>query len=235
MFGIWKRKQPEVLKHWYALILDFETSTTEFYNAIEHDLAARELTGLEISRIDYAEGGLLSAKREYLRMRRERLIFDVCCAPFGTTWFFSCRFSQIPVQLMLWEIIVMLLVFAGIAWFYTSLFGLMLGSILLGSSLLSLLLLMRSTVRLGFQDLDAALLQIPIIGAFYEIFLRRNDTYYRQDTRLAYMDIVDFLVRAKIDEVTKAKGVELVQYVDATPPSHPSVLRMIADLLRLAR
>ena len=97
MFGIWKSKKTEVLKHWYVLHLDFDTITSEFYQAIEYDLKARELTGLEISRIEYAEGGLLSAKREYLRMRRERLVFDVCAAPFGTSWFFSCRFAEIPV------------------------------------------------------------------------------------------------------------------------------------------
>ena len=232
MFGIWKRKEPTVLKHWYAVLLDFETSTKEFYDAIEQDLDARRLTGLDISRIDYAEGGALSAKREYLRMRRERILFDVCSAPFGNTWFFSCRFSEIPIQLMLWEVIVMLLALAGVVWFYASLFGWVLGPVLFGASILSLLLLMGNTVRLGFQDLDAALLQIPVVGAFYEVIFRK-ETYYREDTRLAYMDIVDKIIRAKIEEVTAAKGVQLLEYKDATPPSHPAILSMIADLLRM--
>ena len=143
MFGIWKRKNTGVIRHWYVLFDNFETPASEFYQAIEHDLTTRELTGLEISRIEYAEGGLLSAQREYLRMRRERLVFDVCAAPFGTTWFFSCRFAEIPVAIHLWEILVLLLVLAGIVLFYASLFGLMLGSFLFGASLLALLLLMR--------------------------------------------------------------------------------------------
>ena len=135
---------------------------------------------------------------------------------------------------MLWEVVVMLLFLAGVVWFYTSLFGLLLGSIFFGASLLSILILMHNTVNLGFQDLDAALLQIPIVGAFYEIFLRKK-TYYREDTRQAYIYIVREAITAKIDEVTKAKGIELVKYQDATPPSHPSILSMIADLLRMGR
>ena len=38
--------------------------------------------------IEFAEGGILSGKRQYLRLRRERLVFDICSAPFGTSWFF---------------------------------------------------------------------------------------------------------------------------------------------------
>ena len=234
MFGIWKSKKTEVLKHWYVLHLDFDTITSEFYDAIEYDLRTRELTGLEISRIEYAEGGMLSAKREYLRMRRERLVFDVCAAPFGTSWFFSCRFAEIPVVIHLWEILVLLLTLAAVVFFYASLFGWMLGPILFAASLLSLLLMMRNTTTLGMEDLDAALLQIPVVGAFYERFLRK-ETYYREDTRLAYIDIVDKIVRGRIDEVSAAGKVKLVEYRDATPPSHPAVMSMIGNLLRIAR
>lgn len=234
MFGIWKRKAPEVIKHWFVVHLDFQTSTKEFYEGIEQELATRKLTGLELSRIEYAEGGLLSANREYLRMRRERLVFDVCSAPFGTTWFFSCRFSEIPLQLMLWEILVILAVLGAVAWVYVILFGFVLGLILMGLSLGSILLLMRNTLAMGLQDLDAALMQIPIVGAFYEVFLRK-ETYYREDTRLAYITIVDNIVHAKVDKVSKANGVELVEYKDATPPSHPALLSIIAALLKVGR
>ena len=233
MFGIWKRKQTEVLRQWLVIFDHFETPSLEFYEAIERDLVERELTGLELSRVEYAEGGLLSAKRTYLRMRRERLVFDVCAAPFGTTWFFSCRFAEIPVSIRLWEVIVLLLCVSGTVWFYASLFGLILGPILFAASLLSLLLLMRNTVALGMEDLDAALLQIPVIGAFYERFMRA-ETYYREDTRNAYVEIVDTLVKARVEELGKA-GDRLVKYLDATPPSHPAILSMIGDLLRIAR
>jgi hypothetical protein len=234
MFGIWKRKKTEVLKHWYVLFDNFETVTSEFYQAIEQDLEKRELGGLEISRIEYDEGGLLSAKREYLRMRRERLVFDVCAAPFGTTWFFSYRYALIPATIHLWEVIVLLLALTSIVWFYTSLFGFVLGCVLFGASIFSLLLMMKNTVALGMRDLDAALFQIPVVGVFYERFLR-EETYYLEDTRIAYYNIVDQIVRARIDELGAAGKIKLVEYKDATPPSHPAILQMVADLLRMGR
>jgi hypothetical protein len=203
MFGIWKRKKTEVDRHWYVLFDNFETPTSEFYEAIENDLKTRELTGLEISRIEYAEGGMLSARREYLRMRRERLVFDVCSAPFGTTWFFSCRFAFIPAGFRIWDFVVTLVTIACLVLFYTSLFGLMLGSVLLATSILGLVLLMRNVVAMGLVDLDDALLQVPVLGALYEIFIRK-ETYYREDTRLAYVEIVDKIVRARVEELGAA-------------------------------
>lgn len=110
MFGFSKKKG-EVVSHWYALIPGFNTSTKEFYDAVEQELKARQVPGLDLFHVDFAEGGALSAKREYLRMTRERLIFDVCASPFGTAYFFSCRFAEIPAVVELWQLIVLLLAF----------------------------------------------------------------------------------------------------------------------------
>lgn len=233
MFGLWKRKKPVVHKHWYAVLPEFETSTSEFYDGIQQHLETQRVPGLFVERIEYAEGGLLSAKRIYLRMRRERLVFDVCSAPFGTYWFFSCRFSEIPFTLRIWELLLVLLILAVVEGFYVSLFGLVTGSVLFGSSVLGVAVLMRNLVAMGLTDLDSALMQLPVIGAIYEVLFRK-ETYYREDTRLAYIDIVDKLVREKIDETVGAKGVQMVEYKDASPPSHPAVLSMIGDLLRIA-
>jgi hypothetical protein len=63
----------------------------------------------------------------------------------------------------------------------------------------------------------------------------RKETYFREDTRNAYCTLVNAIVRGEIEKVTKDKGVELLNYVDATPPSHPAILGMIGDLLRMRR
>ena len=79
MFGLLKPKKAEdVLDHWYTLVPEFQFSTNEFYGAVEQELKRRLVPGLEIERVDFSEGGLLSANRVYLRMIRERLVFDVC-------------------------------------------------------------------------------------------------------------------------------------------------------------
>ncbi len=234
MFGIWKSKQPEVLKQDRWTFEQFECSPDEFYKSIEQELASREMPGLTIERIEHKEGGLLSAKREYLRIRRERLVFDLCLAPFGTYWFISRRYSIIPFSLEVWQIVVVFLLLASVAGFYIVIFGLVLGLCIFGGSVLGIALLMHNLVSMGLHDLDAALLQIPVIGAIYECLFRR-ETYYREDTRNAYVDIVDAISKTKIDELVEQKGAKLVTYRDDTPPSHPTVMALIASLLKLRR
>lgn len=227
MFGLFRRKKPIVHQWWYVVLLDFEASTEEFYSAIEQDLAAREVQGLELSRIEYAEGGILSAKRAYLRMQRERLLFDVCSAPFGTSWFFSCRFSEKPLTLRFSDLLLMALAL-GAFWFsYVQLFGFFTGNLMFGATVLGIILAMICAVPFGFHDMDAALLQMPVVGAFYEILFRK-DTYYRQNTRAAYMSIVNTIVRSRVTETARARGVENVQFVEETPQEQPSLIELIA-------
>lgn len=229
MFGLFKPKSPIVHKWWYVVLPDFEASTEEFYSAIEQDLAARELQGLDLSRVEYAEGGLLSAQRAYLRMKRERLLFDVCSAPFGTSWLFSCRFSEFPITIRLWEVFALLIALAGFWYSYVSLFGLLTGNIMFASTVLGLILAMVCAVPFGFHDMDAALMQMPVIGPFYEVFFRK-DTYYRQDTRAAYTTIVNSIVRARVQEVARARGVEDVQFFEQPPETSPSLMDTIAAM-----
>ncbi len=47
-----------------------------------------KLPDVQVSRVAHREGGLLSAKREYLRVCRKELIVDICAAPFGPNVFF---------------------------------------------------------------------------------------------------------------------------------------------------
>ena len=234
MFGIWKSKAPEVLKYEHWTFEQFECSPDEFYKSIEKELEAREMPGLTIERIEHKEGGILSAKRDYLRMRRERLVFDFCLAPFGTYWFISRRYSLIPFTLKMWEIVAVFLLLASVAGFYIAIFGLVLGLSIFGGSILGIALLMRNLVSMGLHDLDSALLQIPVIGAIYECLFRK-ETYYREDTRNSYVSVVDTISKAKIDELVEQKGAKLVAYRDETPPSHPTVMALIASLLKLRK
>ena len=229
MFGFFKPKQPIVHKWWYVVLLDFEASTEEFYSAIEQDLAARELQGLELSRVEYAEGGLLSAQRAYLRMKRERLLFDVCSAPFGTSWLFSCRFSEFPITIRPWEVVALVLAL-GAFWFsYVELFGFLTGNVIFAATIVGMILAMVCAVPFGFHDMDAALMQMPVVGPFYEVFFRR-DTYYRQDTRAAYTTIVNSIVRERVKEVAKARGVDEVQFFEQPPETSPSLKEIISAM-----
>ena len=96
----------EVIEHWYSAVDNFEFASNDFYQRIEQELAARKVPDLEISRVQFSEGGLLSGKREYLRLRRERLVFDICAAPFGTSYFFSFRFVELPLGIKPVELLI---------------------------------------------------------------------------------------------------------------------------------
>jgi hypothetical protein len=219
------KSKADVIDHWYALIPGFNSSTKDFYEGVEKELKEREVPGLEIFHVDFAEGGMLSNKREYLRMTRERLVFDICAAPFGKAYFFSCRFAEIPAVVNL-----------GNSWRWSSalcaeqvLLGLIIFSKILGV-LEGLILypfcfwprlwrpyyIMRNALAMGLKDLDASLMKMPIIGPIYEAWFRK-ETYYRQDTRLMYCDTVNAVVKAKVEETTGAKGIKLIRYMENCP------------------
>src|ERR1017187_7415962 len=63
MFGFFEKKKGEVIDHWYALVPGFNTSGKEFYEAIEKELKQSEAPGLEMFRVDFAEGGRRDAAR----------------------------------------------------------------------------------------------------------------------------------------------------------------------------
>lgn len=95
-------RQPnsEVFSHWYHLMEDFQTSSLDFYKSVEEALERRKVTDIRCARIDYKEGGMLSAKREYLRVKRKQFVFDVCAAPFGNGFFISWWLGEIPSGLL---------------------------------------------------------------------------------------------------------------------------------------
>lgn len=94
------KKELVVLSHWYHLVEGLQESSQEFYKAVEETVKARNVPDARVSRINYHEGGILSAKREYLRVRRKELIFDICAAPFGTGFFTSWWLGEKPGGLM---------------------------------------------------------------------------------------------------------------------------------------
>jgi hypothetical protein len=216
MFGLFEPKKADVIEHWYALVPGFSTSGKEFFADIEKELKGREVPSLDIAYVDFAEGGIMSSKRQYLRMTRERLVFDICAAPFGTAFFFSCRFAEIPAVIRLWQLFVLLiaaLVSINLAFKYL---GLFFAPVVLLAGFVFLIYLLRNAVAMGLKDLDATLIKSPVLGPIYENWFRK-ETYYRHDTRLMYLDTVNAVVKTKVEEVTGAKGIKLIRFMEHSP------------------
>src|ERR1043166_9032803 len=89
------RRPSQVVSHWSQLVEGLKASPLAVYSGIEIGLKARSIPELTIERVDWRESGVLSAKREYLRVAWGRLAFDVCAAPFGTGFFFSTWLTEL--------------------------------------------------------------------------------------------------------------------------------------------
>lgn len=216
MFSLIKSPKTEVLDHWIAFVEGFALSSSDFYGSVEKELKAREVPGMEMSRVEFAEGGILSDKRTYLRMIRERLVFDVCAAPFGSSYFFSCRFAEIPAVVQLWQLIVLLIAFFVITALAWHTFGFITGTFLLVTAIAVLIYVLRNAVAMGLSDLDATLIKSPFIGPLYERWFRK-ETYYRHDTRLMYLQIVSSVVKKLAEDAVAAKGIKLERQYEQAP------------------
>jgi hypothetical protein len=209
-------KKDEVLNHWIGFAEGFTLPPQEFYSALENELARRKIPGLETSRLEYPEGGLLSDSRVYFRLIRERLAFDMCAAPFGTGFFFSCRSVYSSVVVKLWHVLLLLVsIYAAYSLLVKPL-GPLFAAIALMGFLVAIALAFRNTVAMGLSDLDALLIKTPAIGPVYEVWFRK-DTYFRQDARMFYLEAVSTLFKNLAEDVVAAKGIKLVRQFERAP------------------
>ena len=105
------KRAPLPRGHWHQSIQNLQESPQKFYNSLVSAISQRKLPDIDISRIDYREGGVFSAKRLYLRVQRKEHIFDICAAPFGSGFFFSWWRSE---KISLFWDLVMIIPFLGI-------------------------------------------------------------------------------------------------------------------------
>jgi hypothetical protein len=79
----------KVISNWAGLIPFYTMSADDFYKQVEDNIAKHEMPDVTTQRVNQKEAGLLSASREYFRIRRGNLIYEVCAAPFGKDFFVS--------------------------------------------------------------------------------------------------------------------------------------------------
>jgi hypothetical protein len=215
VFGF-ENKRGDVLDHWIAFHDNFSFSPQEFYEAIEKELQARKIPGLEISREDFAEGGMLSDKRIYLRLFRERLALYTCAAPFGTGYFFSCRTVYVPALVRLWHIIAAFTFFSIVGWLLVKPLGIMFAAIAMVALMFAVAGVLGNVATAALSDLDTLLLKIPVVSTIYEDWFRA-DTYYRQDTRMIYLQRIPEIIKELAEDITAAKGVRLEKQYEMPP------------------
>jgi hypothetical protein len=208
VFGF-ENKKGDILDSWIYFADSFNFPPQEFYAAIEKEMAARRIPGMEISREEFSEGGLLSDKRIYLRLFRERLALYTCAAPFGTGYFFSFRAIYVPALIRLWHLLVLSVFLGVIGNLLIILLGLPFAVVAFITLLFAIAAVFRNATGAAVGDLDTLLLKIPIVSTVYQNWFR-EDTFYRVDTRSLYLETLPEIVRKLAEEVTAAKGVKLL-------------------------
>jgi hypothetical protein len=192
-----------VFAHWHKLVPDFSASPQEVYAAFEAALAKREIPELKTSRIEYQESGILSALRVYLRIERKKLAFDVCAAPFGTAFFFSWWLTEPKKSYKAQGCFAFILALV-LAYFVLYKFGFKgFGITLIVLTLAAWIAILG--VREGWFLSEDIILDIPYIGPLYEYFFD-PETYYKEDTRTMYREIIHGAVLEVVDEVLEKKG-----------------------------
>lgn len=106
-----------ILSHWSTMIEGLTASPKEFFAQVESALEKKKIPKIKYSRVDWREGGIVSAYREYLRVRRRKLSFDICGAPFGNGFFVSWWLGEVPS--LFWQLIMMIPIFGNLLekWF----------------------------------------------------------------------------------------------------------------------
>lgn len=85
----------EILSHWDHIVPGLQQSSKEFYDTVDEFLKEHHLQDAKIERVSIAEGGMLSAKREYLQVHRKDHVFHICAAPFGNGFFVSWWLGEV--------------------------------------------------------------------------------------------------------------------------------------------
>jgi len=205
-----------IISHWSKLIENFQTSPLGFYDLVEQAIKKREVPETEISKVEHHEGGIFAAKREYLRVQRKNLAFDICAAPFGTGFFFSYWFGQISTKAGI-------LLFLGILLFCLITFPIFLQTFGAGVGFLfwiivipGLLVFLGYLISEGKIDAEEAVLGMPILGPLYNSIFHPF-SYHRLDTIQMYRTAIDAAVMDAIDEITKANGIRGLTELERKP------------------
>jgi hypothetical protein len=214
-FGF-ENKKGEILDHWIAQSDSFSFPPQQFYETVEKELQARKVPAMKISRQEFCEGGLLSDKRTYLCLTRERLHIYACAAAFGTGYFFSCRTVYVPALVRLWHILATLLCFGAIGYFLLKPLGLTFTIIALVALAFAFAATFRNVAASAVEDVDALLLKIPVVSTIYQDWFRQ-DTFFRVDTRAVYLQRIPALIKEMASNVTAANGVKLVNQYSYAP------------------
>ncbi|MHB8519862.1 MAG: hypothetical protein ACYDH9_03800 [Limisphaerales bacterium] len=216
-------KRNKLLAYWCQLFEGLSYSPQELYETVLANLSAREVPDLEAKRVMIRQSGPFSPERQYLQLRRERLVCEICGAPFGTGFFVSSRLFDRRRDPTLMDYLVLLLFLNAAAGITAFQYGWVWGVITTTGIIACLWSLMRLGVAFPVGSLDRVLADLPCIGPVYDWFFY-PDTYYRQDVNNSYREAVHHALMEAVDGIVRQKGLKPLS-ADERRPTLPSLER----------
>lgn len=205
-----------VVSHWGHLFEGLQETPQSFYKDLEDAIGKRGLPEVSVSRIDYHEGGAFSAKREYFRVERQRLVFDVGVAPMGDACFVSWWMGEVR---SFWSILVsagIVLLSLFLYTYFIAKIGLFVGTVTATIVLFGFLALFGYLIREGTLRIELSLSEVPLFGRLFDLIFN-PDTYYRTDTMLGFQEAVSHSVMDVIDRLTEQKGLHKLTESERKP------------------
>ncbi|HVT03098.1 MAG TPA: hypothetical protein VHL58_06930 [Thermoanaerobaculia bacterium] len=224
------RYEYRVLARWGHLYPDLHLSGQQIYTDVEERLKARAIVGAQISRFEWKEGGLFSAQREYLRIRRGEHAIDICAAPFGSGFFFSSWLTEPQPRVGLVALFLLAVAFLFLSGvFFQSRIWWHLGFLANFKGTLYLLTVagalwgLFTAARNGVFSEDF-IRGVPGIGWLYDR-LFRPATFYRIDTAIMFHEAVHGSLLEVVDAVTGEKGIPRLSDLERRP-EHRDLTRL---------
>jgi hypothetical protein len=210
-----------VISHWHQLIEGLNASPAAFYDAVQSGLTTRDVPDATMTRVEYQEAGLMSARRVYLHVARGRQVIDVCAAPFGTGFFVSAWLAETRIEFP--ALVRMLVVVGYFVAFYLTIdtFGAILGPLMFLGGIVGGMWLIQANRDVNGNNEDYVL-AMPVLGRMYERFFKAN-TYFALDTALMFRDAVHNAVIDAVDGLTNQHGLRALTEFERRPVSRTLV------------
>ena len=195
------------ISYWCTLFDDCVYSPTDFYSSVEQGLQRRQVPDLLVDYVLYHDGTVFSKRRLYYQMRRERVVAEICAAPFGSGFFVSSRLFDRRRQAFYWDYLFAAAILAALTTPVSNQYGSIVAIVVLGTIVTTLWSLMRLAENVSFAWLDEKICNVPWFGPIYETVFHPN-TYFRQDQHSMYREAVNRSVREAVAELTTEKGLK---------------------------
>lgn len=193
-----------VVSHWNQPVSGLFADASGFYREVETGIRALKIPDVEFSRVLWKEGQLASTRREYLRITRRRMVYDICAAPFGAGSFFSSWLCIVPFELSLCH-----LVGIFITMVVTSVLVIVLPLTLLalvGSAFIWSITDKKISTTSAGRDIA---LGLTVFGPVIQWFGHRKPTYYQLDSAAVFQTAAQEVVVAVVRGLCETQNVRL--------------------------